>query len=231
MSPGTLADACGEWSNQPTGSEITNLRFESAVLTRAADARFDWFLRQFLEHVSIPEELIRFTQGVYPQHVTSEAADWLRSFKFTGVVEFDADYPPQGRGRTVLAAISAPLCEVMVIRPPIEMLNALVSIKAQYWRRVASVARPDQVHHEPIGEWSFEPWIDLHVARACGFPIIGRAGMVPPIHLIQNVRGHVSIVGALPRDAAELSVLARAASLHLRSQSRGADLSKALRRK
>jgi hypothetical protein len=231
MSPGVLARAAGDWSDRPGGHEIVVQRFESSILTSAADARFDWFVRMFLEHANIPEELVRFTHGMYPRHVTSQAAEWLHSFKFTGDIEFDPDYQPQAPDRIVLAAISAPVCEVRVVRPVIEMLNELVSVKADYWRRVASVSQPGQVHHEPMGEWYFEPWIDLQVARACGFPAIGRAGTVPPINLIRNVRGHVSIVGKLPEDDAELSAFSLAASVQPRSRSKAFDLYQEVMRK
>ena len=207
MSPGILARAAGDWRNQPDGHEIVNLRFESSVLANAQDARFDWLVMKFLENVAIPNELVRFTEGMYSSYVTPEAAAWLHAFKFTGSVAFDPDQLPKVPGRTVLVAISAPLCEVRVIWSPIEMLNDLVSLKAGYWRRARTLARPESVHHEPIGEWPFEAWIDLQIARACGFPNIGHAGIVPSMNLLSNVRQHVSIVGQLPKDATELSLL------------------------
>ena len=147
MSPGVLARAAADWSNPPDGHEIVNQQSWSPILTSAADARFDWLVRQFLEHVTIPEELIRYTSGNYPEHVTSEAADWLRGFKFTGNIKFDPDDQPQVPGRNLLVAISAPQCEIRGVWSPLQMLNELVSVKADYWRRVASVSRPDQVHH------------------------------------------------------------------------------------
>lgn len=231
MSPGVLARAAADWSNLPSGHERVSLRFESLILTSATDARFDWFVQQFLDHVNIPEELVRFTQGMYSRHVTSEAADWLRSFKFTGDIKFDPDDPPQVPGRNVLVAISAPQCEARVVWSPIQMLNELVSVKADYWRRAASISPPEQVHHEPVGEWPFEAWVDLQIARTCGFPAIGRAGTVPPINLVNNIRGHVSIVGELPKDDTELSMFSVAASLRPQSRSKGFDLYRALEKR
>jgi hypothetical protein len=232
MPPGVLSRATADWDDRPSGHEIVSLRPESPILTNAADARFDWFVRQFLEHVHVPEELIRFTRYMYPSYVTSEAADWLRDFKFTGEVKFNPDYKPHLPGRTVLAAISAPRCEIRVIQPPIQMLNELLSVKANYWRRVASVAQPRQVHHEPSGEWPFEPWVDLQIARACGFPMIGRAGAISSTLGFQNVRGHISIFGGeLPKDDRERAVLELLVAQVPRSRSRGFDLWKAVRNK
>jgi hypothetical protein len=231
MSPGVLARAARDWNDRPDGHEIISLRLESPILTNAEDARFDWFVRQFLEHVYIPEELVRFTRGMYPKDVTSQAANWLRTFKFTGEIESGPDYQPQVTGRTVFAAIFAPLCEVRVIRSPIQMLNELVSVKAEYWRRAASLAQQGQLHHEPIGEWPLEPWVDLQIARSCGFPSMGRTGMVPPMNLVHNVRGHVSIIGKLPKDDEELSAFSLAACTHPRSKSKGFYFYQALREK
>lgn len=229
MSPGVLAQAAKDWGEVPGGHEIIELQLGSPILTSASEARFDWFIRQFLDHVNIPEELIRYTSGTYPKEVTPGAADWLRNFKFTGDVKFAPDRLSPVPDGHVLAVIFAPLCQVRVLWSPLHMLNELVSVKAAYWRRVAEVSQPDQVHHEVRGEWPFEVWIDLQVARACGFPAIGRAGMIPPNNTIKNVRGHVSIVGRLPRNAEELSLFAFAAGLHPKTQSREFDLDEAIK--
>jgi hypothetical protein len=231
MSPGILARAAADWTNPPDGHETVNLSSWSRLLAGATDGRFDWFVQQFLEHVIIPEELVRFTRGFYPRQVTPEAADWLRHFRFTGTVKLNPGDPEQVSRGNLLIRISAPLYEVRVIQPPIQMLNKLVSIKFKYWSAVASIASPSQIHHEPIGEWPFERWIDLQVARACGFHDLGHAGAIRPISLISNVRGQVSISGALPKDAEELTLLASAAGFHPRSQSRTLDLEQAIRKK
>jgi hypothetical protein len=230
MSPGVIARAADDWRNAPAGHEIANLQFESPVLTRASDARFDWFVRQFLENVTIPEELIRFTQGCYERHVSAQAADWLRGFKFTGGIKFDPSEAPRTPGCNVLVVVSAPICETRLIWSPMQMLVELLSVKAEYWKRAARIAKPDEVHHMPIGEWPFEPWIDLHVARACGFPAIGRSGVISSMNRINNVRGHVSIVGKLPKDATELAAFAVAASLHPKLHSGAYELYQALKR-
>lgn len=208
MSPGVLARAASDWGNPPEGHEITNLRFESPILARSSDAKFEWFVRQFLEHLVIPEELIRYTRGTYPRHVSPEALEWLRTFRFGGRVEFDPpNYSPQIQGRHVLLAISAPLFEIRVIWSPIQMLNELISIKADYWRRLATKFRPEQVHHQVRGEWPFEAWVDLHVARSCGFPDIGHAARSLQIASVENVRGRASVAGQLPQSAVELAML------------------------
>jgi hypothetical protein len=231
MSPGVIARAAEDWSNQPEGHEMIRLKFESKSLTSAEDAGFNWFLQQFLDNVIIPEELIRFTQGMYSSHVSSQAADWMRNFKFTGDIEFNPDIRPQVLDHKVLVVITAPLFEISVIRSPISMLNELLSAKAFYWKQIAGIKRPDQIHYEASGEWLFEQWIDLHVARKCGFPKIGQAGVIPPITYFENVRGQISIVGELPKDDAELSLLKFAACLHPRSFSEGFDLYHALKLK
>jgi hypothetical protein len=210
MSPGVLARAAADWGNPPEGHEITNLRFESPILARSSDAQFEWFVRQFLDHVIIPEELIRYTRGMYERHLSREAVEWLRTFKFTGSVEFNPpNYAPQIQGAHVLIAISAPLYEIRVIWSPIQMLNELISIKANYWRRLATRFRPAQLHYQVRGEWPFEPWVDLRVARSCGFPDIGHAASIPRNALVNNVRGRVSVAGGhLPRSAEELALVA-----------------------
>jgi hypothetical protein len=231
MSPGMLARAAGEWRDESSRSHIADLRFESTILTNAASGRLDWLVRQFLDHVVIPEELIRFTHGLYASHVTEQAADWLRSFAFTGELRLDPADPPRAPDGKVVIAISSRVCELHVIRSPLEMLVTLISDKVDYWTRAASVTSPQQVHREPVGEWPFEPWIDLHVARSCGFENLGRSGVVPTIPLVSNVRGHVSVSGVLPKDETELAAFAVVASLHPREKSRGFDLYQAIRKK
>jgi hypothetical protein len=214
MSPGVLARAAGDWSDVPAGHEPIRLRCESPLLVRSTDAHFDWFVRTFLENVIIPEELIRFVQGVYSSHVTCQAADWLRHFKFTGELAFDPDDQPMPSGRIPLICVTAPRCEIRVIWPVIEMLNDLLSGKANYWRQVASIRRPQEIHIEGYGEWEFEAWVDLQVARACGFPSIGKAGKCSPVGLITNVRGRASICGPLPTDELHTSMFAMAIQSH-----------------
>lgn len=212
MSPGVLARAAADWDNPPEGHEIASLRFESPILARSSDAKFEWFVRQFLEHVVIPEELIRYTRGTYPRHVSPEAVEWLRTFRFSGRVEFDPpNYSPQTKDRHVLLAISAPVFEIRVIWSPIQMLNELISIKADYWRRIAEKFRPQQVHYQVRGEWPFEAWVDLNVARSCGFPDIGHAASILQIASIDNVRGRVNVAGQLPQSDVELAMLASVA--------------------
>ncbi len=231
MSPGVLARAADDWSNPPEGHEIMHLSLISPILTTAKDARFDSFVQLFLKHVSIPEDLVQYTFGNYPSHVTPEAAKWLQNFKYTGSIKFDPDDQPQFPNSHTLATISAPTYEIRVVWPPLNMLNELVSNFANYWRQVASVARPEQVHHEPSGEWTFLTWIDLQVARACGFPSIGRAGIVLQTNTLNNVRGHVSVVGPLPKGEVELNLISFAAELHPKSKSKGFDLDRAIKEK
>ncbi len=230
MSPGVLARAAADWSNPTEGHALSTLRIGTRALTSASDAHYDRFVQQFLDHVSIPDELILFTRGTYSTHVSDAAAAWLREFRFTGTITFDPVQDAARKDARPLVEILAPQCEIRVIWPPLEMLTELISRKVDYWRRIAEEFPAHDVHHQAGGEWHFEAWIDLHVARACGFPELGRAGRVTSIPLVSNVRGHAIAAGRLPESGRELAALRIAAEVRHETRSRELELFDAIRR-
>jgi hypothetical protein len=230
MSPGVLARAAADWSKRPDGQTAVTLRIGTHVLKSGYEAQYDRLVRNFLDHVSIPDELICLTRGLYRLHVSDEAAEWLRKFRFTGTINFAPAQDPLQESCPLLEIV-APQCEVRVVWPPIEMLTELISRKADYWRRVAEEFGTQHVHHQAMGEWPFEAWIDLHVARACGFPDLGRAARVTPIPLVSNVRGHAVVEGRLPESSQELVALRVATAIRHQSSSRELELFDAIKRR
>jgi len=208
LSPGVITGAAEEIAHQPaSASEIGSLRIFSGKFADAKSVAFDRLASDLLLNFHIPATHISISQQ-YRQNLPSEVWDVLLRTKFTGKISFECqgetinDFP-------VVAEVSAPVTEIRLIQWPLTVLADVVGDLATYWRSVQRRAGPRDVHHEHRAEWEFLTWIDLVVARAHGFSLVGRAGMADSRYNydISAIGRFSSAHGAMPVKTETLSML------------------------
>ncbi|RWA81312.1 hypothetical protein [Mesorhizobium sp.] len=199
VTPGVIARIADdlERGGYPKGDTI--FQITSRVLDSATSAGLNQLVDLYLAHFHLDADLLELAR-LYRPRSPDRIWERIANARFTGRATYDTGQTVDGR--PVILQINAPEQDVRLVWWPLHVLADVVGQLASYWKAVSQRIEPDAVHHDHRCEWQFLSWIDMIVARAHGFHLVGRAAMRSTCYDydVSSIGRFCSANGALPID-------------------------------
>jgi hypothetical protein len=211
LRPGIIARVAEDLQNGGYDKEPVALSITSAALPSAASAGLDILAKYYVDNFEVPPDLIDLAR-FYRTKISNEIWGKISHIRFSGNLRFEFDSQESTPMKTVLEVVG-PEAEIRLVHWPLHVLTDVVGQLAVYWQGVRTKSDPINIHHEQRAEWQFLAWVDMVVAKAHGFMLVGKAGMTELRHDydIESIGRFQSARGPLPVTAEAQSQLRLAA--------------------
>jgi hypothetical protein len=186
------------------------------VIPSAVSVGLDLLCSHYFTHFAVSSGALAVARR-YRHKLPDSVWQEIGQLQFTSTVRYELEGIKGIPDHTVVQIIG-PETEVRLVQWPIHVLTDVVGQLSRYWQTICQVTSPDKVHHDHRCEWEFLAWIDMIVARAHGFYLVGNAGMSenPYDYDIDSVGRFESFRGPIPSTDNDLAMVQLASRLRNR---------------